>query len=87
MNDESNIEDVEQDVNTDKPADSPKGNGPYESREEEVIDSYRHYMSVQPEDLAACYLSASLRENREVSVAMEMAAKDRVEDLEEVFKL
>lgn len=59
----------------------------YESLEEEVIDWYRHYMSVSAEDLAGCYLSASLREDREVSKAMEMAAKDRVEDLEGVIDL
>lgn len=59
----------------------------YDSLEEEAIDWYRHYMSVHVEVLAAEYLSTSLRENREVSEAMEMAAKDRLEDLEEVFDL
>jgi len=54
----------------------------YDSLEEEAIDWYRHYMSIQPEDLAGEYLSTSLRENREVSKALEMAAKDRIEEIE-----
>jgi len=57
----------------------------YDSSEEEAIDWYRHYMSVSKEVLAAEYLSASLRENRDVSTAMEMAAKSRVEEVEGVF--
>lgn len=59
----------------------------YDSSEEEAIDWYRHYMAVHEEVLAAEYLSASLRENREVTKPMEMAAKDRLEEVEGVFDL
>lgn len=48
---------------------------------------YRHYMSISAENLAGVYLSASLRENREVSKALEEAAKQRVEELEGYIQL
>jgi len=49
----------------------------YDSRAEEAIDWYEHYMSVQIEDLVAEYLSASLRDNRHVSESMRMAIQSR----------
>lgn len=59
----------------------------YENRAEEAIDWYRHYMSVRAEDLAAEYLSRTLRDDREVPEPIEMAAKDRLEEVEKVFEL
>jgi hypothetical protein len=55
----------------------------YDSEAEESIDWYRHYMSVSAEILAGEYLSRKLRENRKVSEAIEMAAKDRIEEIED----
>jgi hypothetical protein len=55
----------------------PKGKGPYESRAEEVIDWYQHYMAVSIEELALEYMAKVGSEESDPSKAMEMAVEER----------
>jgi hypothetical protein len=45
----------------------------YDSRTEEIIDWYQHYMSIQREDLIAEYTN-----KKEASMSLKMAAKERI---------
>lgn len=58
----------------------PKGNGPFDSRAEEAIDWYQHYMAVQIEDLALEYISKKGSEGPDPSPMMEKAIEARSEE-------
>lgn len=56
----------------------------FDSKEEEVIDWYRHYMSVPVETLMAEFCSVVVNDERELTASMEMAVEDRMEAISEV---
>lgn len=57
----------------------------YEDDDEVQGEWFDYYMNIQAEDLAKEFVSASLRENREVSDAMMTAAKNRISEIEEAL--
>lgn len=56
----------------------------YDSKEEEAIDWYRHYMSISVETLMAELCSVAVNDNRRLTTPMEMAVEDRMEEIGEV---
>lgn len=60
----------------------PNDSSHYDSRAEEAIDWYKHYMSLQMQDLIADYVARSIRDEREVSESLRMAMQDRMEEME-----
>jgi hypothetical protein len=54
----------------------------YEDDDEVQGEWFDHYMAIDAEDLAMEFLSASLREKREVSDAMRKAAEQRINEIE-----
>lgn len=63
----------------------PFGNGPYDSRAEEAIDWYQHYMSIQVEALGMEYAMKATNEDSEPTVPMEEAVKARREEMTEAW--
>jgi hypothetical protein len=57
----------------------------YEDDDEVQGEWFDHYMAIDAQDLAMEFLSASLRENREVSDAMMTAAKNRINEIEQAL--
>jgi hypothetical protein len=55
----------------------------YDTREEEAIDFYNHYLSIQIQDLVAEYVSRSIRDEREVTPPLRMAMEERMDEWEE----
>lgn len=58
----------------------PKGNGPHDSRAEEAIDWYQHYMAVGVKDLALDYMMRVQSEKSEPPVPMEKAVEARQDE-------
>jgi len=56
----------------------------YDSKSEEAIDWYRHYMSVPVETLMAEFCSVVVNDKLELTASMEMAVEDRMEAISEV---
>jgi hypothetical protein len=50
---------------------------------EEVVASYRHYMNIKAEHLAAEYLSRALRDERELTPVIQIAAEKRRSEIEQ----
>jgi len=50
--------------------------------EAEAIEWYKHYMNIQIQDLVAEYIACSVRDNRELTPAMEAAMEDRMDEME-----
>jgi hypothetical protein len=58
-----------------------QGNGPHDSREEEVIDWYQHWMAIPTEELAMQFALKVQSDEAEPSTAMTMAVEAKADEM------